>query len=291
MATLFDNSWIALSKPGRAKTYFNLETLPDMHLEDKSYNKINAWWLAEFSRLIYRQEQDELGKNADGLTRQSVLQQVNFQELRFFNHKSTQCAVFAPKNEQFAVLVFRGTHDAYNWLLNLNTWPATWKMGGTVHAGFKQSFEAVWQAVDSYLETLQVPIYYTGHSLGGAMTVLAASRRPPYALYTFGCPRVGNQAFTETLQGFPHYRVVNHCDIFTTVPARFFNFSHKGKLIYIASNNQFLFNPSDELIKFDRKQTDPNLSEPTNFRHWYDPAEFLADHTPVNYVAHLERRL
>ena len=291
MATSFDNSWLALSKPGKAQKYFDLDTPSNMSLEDKSYNKINAWWLAEFSRLIYRQEQDELGQYADGLTRQAVLQQVGFQELHFFNNKSTQCAVFAPQDGTFAVLVFRGTHDAYNWLLNLNTWPATWQKGGSVHSGFKSSFDAVWQVVENYLDSLQVPVYYTGHSLGGAMAVLAASSRPPYALYTFGCPRVGNSAFTETLQGFPHYRIVNHCDVFTTVPARFLNFAHTGKLIYIASNNQFLFNPSDELIKSDRKRVDPNLSETTNFRHWYDPAEFLADHAPVNYVAHLERRL
>jgi len=40
---------------------------------------------------------------------------------------------------------------------------------------------------------------FTGHSLGGALAMLAASYWPPEQVHTFGCPRVGNSGFVKTV--------------------------------------------------------------------------------------------
>ena len=76
MITNFDNSWQALIKPELATAYFRF-SCPPITIETQ-YNSANALWLAEFSRLIYRQSE-----NAQHPDRQTFLKQANFQEIGF----------------------------------------------------------------------------------------------------------------------------------------------------------------------------------------------------------------
>lgn len=84
-----------------------------------------------------------------------------------------------------------------------------------------------------------VPVYVTGHSLGGALaTVVFAAIRgrplPPNVmlrdLITFGSPRVGDEEFSQSLltdrtRKTPNlqssYRIVNKDDVVTSVPGTF----------------------------------------------------------------------
>src|SRR5258708_4320788 len=69
-------------------------------------------------------------------------------------------------------------------------------------------------------------LIFTGHSLGGALAVLAAARaaaarRAISAVYTFGMPRTGNAAFADDYNrrlGDRTYRLVYGSDIVPTVP-------------------------------------------------------------------------
>ena len=92
-----------------------------------------------------------------------------------------------------------------------------------VHPGFWAAFGAVKKQIvdkldESGLEGL--PLYITGHSLGGALAVVAA-----YALesdriaaaYTFGGPRVGNLQFGQRIKP-PVYRVIHASDIVPRLP-------------------------------------------------------------------------
>lgn len=278
MITDFENSWQALFTPEDATSYFT-GNYPKIQLEFNKYNKVNSLWLAELSRLIYRK---------DSVARKKILNSVQLQETRFFSHSNTQCAVITAPT--FAVLVFRGSHEFQDWLSNLGTILTEWPHGGTVHWGFKEALAKVWDDVASYLDTIKVPIFYTGHSLGAALATLAASKKPPNALYTFGSPRVGNIQFSKSLIDLNNYRVVNHRDAVTSVPPNgLFNFYHAGELHYIASNNKMLIDPSKETIEADRDSA--TIKHIGNHRRWFDPPEHLADHSPVNYVAHLERLL
>ena len=63
-------------------------------------------------------------------------------------------------------------------------------------------------------------MYFTGHSLGGALAILAATLISPTrhgAVYTFGAPRVANYKFFFGLK-MPIFRVVNSADIVPRVP-------------------------------------------------------------------------
>ncbi|MDM8567109.1 lipase family protein [Candidatus Halobeggiatoa sp. HSG11] len=278
MATNFNNSWQALFTPDETTKYFSGK-YPKMQLEFNKYNNINAVWLAELSRLIYQKKPS---------VRYKALNSVNLQETRFFNNSNTQCNVVEAEN--FAVLVFRGSHEIQDWLSNLGTVLSKWPQGGMVHWGFKEALEKVWDEVANYLDTLQVPVFYTGHSLGAALATLAASRRPPSAIYTFGSPRVGDSYFTKSLVDVNMYRVVNHRDAITFIPPDgLFDFSHAGELHYITSDNKILVNPSKEFITKDRDGSAPK--DIGDYRRWFDPPEHFSDHTPINYVARLERLL
>jgi len=76
-------------------------------------------------------------------------------------------------------------------------------------------------------------LYITGHSLGGAMATICASRMVARGivvsgLYTFGSPRVGDAEFVAHL-GTTHFRFVNNNDIVTKAPPLMCGFRHHGQ--------------------------------------------------------------
>jgi|GEM_PF-4873474 len=104
-----------------------------------------------------------------------------------------------------------------------------------VHRGFSTALDIVWRKIEAHLtkddDIKKLPVYFTGHSLGGALAVLAAARFSSRngtnahdrfgGLRTFGQPRVGNPAFAawaEPLFGGRYTRAVNHRDIVPQVP-------------------------------------------------------------------------
>ena len=118
----------------------------------------------------------------------------------------------------------------------------------------------------SELETVKTPLFYTGHSLGGALATLAASLRPPCAVYTFDAPRMGDAAFPRTLANVQVFNVFNPRDIVTALPpaGRWARFTHAGTDI---KNNE--------------------IDLPHRHRPFTQAPSFLAGHAPLNYTAQL----
>ncbi len=292
MSTHFDNTWQALLQPGVATEYFNI-AYPSIQLTT-AYSPVNALWMAEVCRLLYRTYAMKEHHKKGELTRDQVLNRVGLRETHFIDHAYAQCAITQTQSglaPACAILVFRGSHQLQDWLSNLKTYPTPWSSGGKVHKGFKDALEQVWVELEQVLTSLTVPVFYTGHSLGGALATLTASLKPPLALYTFGSPRVGDSQFAKTCEWIQAYRVVNNRDLVTTVPPSqlLWKFCHVGELHYITHDNQMWVNPSDEQVSADRGKMDVSLWERMNYRQWFYPPKYLADHAPVNYVAHLER--
>lgn len=292
----FDNSWDAVLKPGKATVFFDVLGQTKFEPGATSYNKLNAWWLAELCRLIYREEADETNK-ATPPTRQQVLDKVQLDEVAFFNEGATEAALIKPKDAaagQFAALVFRGTTDATDWLTDFKVIPDTWAGQGLVHKGFGDALAQVWDKVGTALKDnvpSDCPLFIAGHSLGAGLATLAASLLQPHAAYTFGTPRVGDNDFGATLAGGHVFRVANNRDVVTTVPPPG-PFHHFGELHYITHDGGMLVNPDEETVARDRLKRDRFSFSSIDWKNLFKTApEPFADHAPVNYVAHLERQV
>ncbi len=133
----------------------------------------------------------------------------------------------------YLVIAFRGTEKKVSdWLTDANCVPRSEPKGsGKVHTGF---WKAMAENEDSSGETVEakikrfkdqaaqegLPLFVTGHSLGGALALLATKLVAPDvdgACYTFGAPRVANYEYFSEVKT-PVYRVVNSSDIVPRVP-------------------------------------------------------------------------
>ena len=138
-----------------------------------------------------------------------------------------------------AVVSFRGTENVQDWMTNLrysmapadSLPPAANDSTARVHQGFRDAFRSVKEDVDRYLPWAEgLPVFITGHSLGGALATLGAahlSGRGLAACYTFGAPRVGNEGFASSLR-IPVYRVVNALDPVPLVPGHWRGYRDLG---------------------------------------------------------------
>jgi pimeloyl-ACP methyl ester carboxylesterase len=248
-----------------------------------AYSPVNAWWLAEISRLIYKQEADEI-PGFQGKTRREILNEANLEEVKFIHQPLAQCAIVKPLDtaaSPFAVLVFRGSHDPRDWKTNFNSRPVEWSpYPGRVHAGFRDALECVVEEIDSVLGTLPGPAFYTGHSLGAALATLAAARKPPRAVYAFGSPRVGNSEFHASLAPTKVYRVVNSRDIVAIAPPPELGFGHCGELRYLTREGGILVDPTEDHV-------DQHRPFRLEWQRLLRAPEELADHAPINYVTRL----
>lgn len=262
-----DKSWEAVLDPGNATDFFaTLRERPLFAPDQTHWHRQNAWWCSEISRTIYRHDH-----------RQQFFATADVTERQFFDEGSTQAALVHGKT--FAVLVFRGTQNLRDWWTNVRVANTEWPRGGNVHEGFAHALHKVWDQITPVVEDLDVPVFVTGHSLGGALATLASSLHAFAACYTFGAPRVGDEAFYRTLQCELH-RVVNDRDIVPTLPPRRFGYAHGGTLHHIAADGTMLRDPTEE----DLAAVKASLKN----RRWFEPHEALCDHAPINYSALLE---
>lgn len=106
------------------------------------------------------------------------------------------------------VVAFRGSQDIRNWIANIDAFKTAVDFPGCsgceVHSGWYDAWtevsSAVLAAVDAYGGKSAPTIHVTGHSLGASLGNLAfiellVAGYPVDALYNFGCPRVGNNAY------------------------------------------------------------------------------------------------
>ena len=150
------------------------------------------------------------------------------------------------------IVAFRGSKSLRNWITDAEFLRALLveEANGDrceVHHGFLAAYESIIGDLTAYLRgqdlgspvaavcdrrpgddtsPLQKPIFITGHSLGGALAILAALelKRQGFAVaqvYTFGQPRVGNGAFKKMYDaalGAQTFCVVYEEDIVPRIP-------------------------------------------------------------------------
>jgi triacylglycerol lipase len=110
-----------------------------------------------------------------------------------------------------------------DWITDFDAMPAP----DSLHQGFEAAVDYVWKKIQAGFDQRAAPaqpLFFTGHSLGGALAIIAASRVPPeqqVVVYTFGSPRTGGQEFFDDYSprlGNTTFRLVDGTDIVATVP-------------------------------------------------------------------------
>lgn len=175
--------------------------------------------MAKLASLAYLDRKDAM----------KAYQQEGYRFHKLINIKGAQCHIIWNKHEY--VLCFRGTEpDEFSDILaDLNAVPDKAELAGYVHDGFQTEVDKVWKEIVDHIDVYlgDRKLFLTGHSLGGAMATIAASRLMDIvsALYTYGSPRVGTKSFVSALK-VTHYRHVNNNDIVTCVPPYPLYFHH-----------------------------------------------------------------
>ena len=150
-------------------------------------------------------------------------------------------------------VAFRGSLNVQNFLSNYIAFPvpisaiAPGKGFALAHSSFLADYLSVQSSVRQALRELtskfpNYKIQFTGHSLGGPLSQLAAVDAY-YSLnirnieqFSFNSPRVGNQAYVNLLQ-FPIYRYTQGPDIISREPPTGIGFMHPMVPEYWENNN------------------------------------------------------
>jgi triacylglycerol lipase len=164
-------------------------------------------------------------------------------EARLISVDNTQ--VYVAENNESIVVAFRGSEapttldGLKDWLLtNANNYLilpegragtdfAAAGVGARFHKGFLEDLEMVWEpmlaAVNVALKAKERPLWVTGHSLGGALALLAAWRLQRsfiavQEIVTFGAPMIGNPAAAKALEQEFSGKIFRFVDLEDVVP-------------------------------------------------------------------------
>ncbi len=168
-----------------------------------------------------------------------ALEAIGFDDYEFISREHSQAYVLNTRDD--CVIVFRGTepNDINDIKSDVDAVLVIAETIGRVHRGFKREADRLWEPLEKLLKEISKPIWFTGHSLGGALATINAGRcvlspipARPEGLFTFGSPRVGNRRFINFVK-LNHYRWVNNNDIVTRLPPRWVGYRHAGRELYL----------------------------------------------------------
>ncbi len=189
---------------------------------------------AELSMVSYNDE-DEARRAAEI---------IGFPDTTFYDHDGSQAFRF--RNDDDCVIACRGTEpNEWNDIqADANAASVLAETAGKVHRGFKTEVDDLWPMLETALMKNDQPLWFCGHSLGGAMATICAGRcflshieSVPEQLYTFGSPRVGDKRYINYVT-LDHYRYVNNNDIVTRVPPVLLGYRHCGSEVYLNRNGE-----------------------------------------------------
>jgi len=168
-----------------------------------------------------------------------VAKKLGFTDVTFYDRDGSQAYRF--RNDCDCVIACRGTEpNEWNDIrADANAAAVLAETAGKVHRGFKREVDDLWPMLETALVSNEQPLWFTGHSLGGAMATICAGRcflshidSNPEQLYTFGSPRVGDRRYINFVN-IDHFRFVHNNDIVTRVPPAWMGYRHAGTEVYI----------------------------------------------------------
>ncbi len=184
---------------------------------------------AELSQIAYMPPEPAL----------TCVRKIGFLESLYFDRHGAQAYRF--RNRHDCVIVCRGTEPT-EWndvKADANAVTVLAETIGRVHSGFKREVDDLWPILERALAENELPLWFAGHSLGGAMATICVRRcklsritADPQGLFTYGSPRVGNRVYVNHCP-LVHFRWVNNNDIVTRVPPTWWGYCHGGREMYI----------------------------------------------------------
>ncbi len=204
-----------------------LRKIADLHWIEQSL------YFAELSRFAYLCDQKS----------KAIFSAIGMEEIQFLDRDGAQAYLLSTKDD--LIVVCRGTepHEWNDLKADANAWTVLAEVG-RLHRGFKREVDDLWPMIERAIRENQRPVWFAGHSLGGAMATVCAGRcklssipSNPKALFTFGSPRVGNRAYIHAVK-LPHYRWVHNNDIVARVPPRWLGYKHSGFELYLDSSDR-----------------------------------------------------
>lgn len=193
------------------------------HVIDKLSHTNNQKFLTDFVISLLKDSDDDKSVLIEALKDFSL--KID-DEVSWISDPVTDTQAFIAFNDDYAVIVFRGTEAKSIKDIRTDTKARLIKsrLNGLVHEGFQTAFESVEDTINERLQSDVLkgkPLYISGHSLGGALATIATRNlKPPVeiaACYTFGSPRVGNEDWINRIKS-PVYRLVNAADSVTMLP-------------------------------------------------------------------------
>ena len=140
---------------------------------------------------------------------------------------------FVATTADIIYVVFRGTQTISEWITNATFPQVDYDFvddGGKTYRGFTKIYQTINEAVITTVNNLIASgiystLYVTGHSLGGALAVLAAPELRDRTsltpiMYNFAAPRVGDPSFSQRYSELVKnsWRTVNSNDLVPTLP-------------------------------------------------------------------------
>ncbi|MBL4694884.1 hypothetical protein JKY72_05965, partial [Candidatus Gracilibacteria bacterium] len=114
----------------------------------------------------------------------------------------------------------------------------------------------------------------------------------PKALYTFGCPKVGDQTFCDSLKKVPTFRFENCSDIVPTLPAKLIGYRHPGTHYFFDKEGDLHIDPSDSTRHRHKALGALHYAKGFPiFKKDHVPARCLSDHAIPNYTATIAKHL
>ena len=208
------------------------------------FSLANARALMWFSQLAYETGKPNTIAHAQALWGFKSITPVVRGAIKFRNIFSTRMII--GERDDVTLVAFCGTDPGVwqNIATDLNTRPSP---NTGVHAGFERAFAGIMADLAPLLTARTKPIMFTGHSLGGALAVLASQHArqagvTPLATYTFGQPRVGGTAFAQGYRpalSATTYRLVHGHDIVPSLPMSGLGYCHSGFMLACGTGEKF----------------------------------------------------
>ncbi|HSF85901.1 MAG TPA: lipase family protein [Acidimicrobiia bacterium] len=205
---------------------------------------------------------------------------------QFIDRDGAQAYVFESDTDR--IIACRGTEptDWNDVKADVNALTVVAETVGRVHRGFKREVDDLWPKVEEELSTKDMrKLWFTGHSLGGAMATISAGRcylahipQMPEHVYTFGAPRVGTKRYVQNVD-LNITRWVNNNDMVTRVPPAWLGYQHVGQRKYI--------NAYGKVRRLTRRQRAKDRWRGFVAGLKEGKIDHFTDHSIAGYVAHI----